>query len=521
MSKRNIFLAYLFFIFNIILSSQPSSALDIPTLTWERGKTQDVVLGGDAENLNWNLYLVQTESKEKVELKFQSSRSNSSNFQVYKVAVPKELELGEFYIVARDDKETESVLAIVQVVNRFQYQILEIPRDLLFILFGLILFLSMQLTLRLWTRLTYLSQPLLIQSNQGIINTLIRGMELQRLRWQQKWIGPDMHVEGRRGLGRIPESMLPLFAIVSGTYVGVNQSLKSIDGIGNTVFVALLAVIAFVDPYSGKLLTLSYISFFVVFNDSLNFPALLHLILSVAIFQLPRYVSDVSKEFITREFDMTERRHSYRLSSSISSLASGISVFWLYLVSESVIVSGTTNASNVIPLAIGVSLANMYLESKYSEESIKEDFEPRSQLKVVQPILKFQTLMVLSLIAIGTVYVWTDNLPISILFVFLTLGGLVSIYFSPSQEREIRSPILRLPYVVILLVAMFSSLIAYFVSTIPEVTRDRSVITLIFGSIPVFLFSLWALYFSKRSQTQLWKSPEDKILDQEKFPVQP
>ena len=57
------------------LAIPQASAVDVPLLTWERGKEQNIVLGGGAITNDWQIVLVQ---KNEVILKFSKSKINKA-----------------------------------------------------------------------------------------------------------------------------------------------------------------------------------------------------------------------------------------------------------------------------------------------------------------------------------------------------------------------------------------------------------------------------------------------------------
>ena len=64
---------------NLCLSIPQASAVDVPLLTWERGKEQNIVLGGGAITNDWQIVLVQ---KNEVILKFSKSKLNKEGLVV-------------------------------------------------------------------------------------------------------------------------------------------------------------------------------------------------------------------------------------------------------------------------------------------------------------------------------------------------------------------------------------------------------------------------------------------------------
>ena len=145
-SRASLFLCLL----ALLLPSQ-AHALEVPTLTWENGKSQSVVLGGETASLAWKIYL----QGEKIRpLSFTRSQESDAGFYVFTVALSRDFSPGAYTVVAIDPQGSSTLLAGVQVVDRFEYDILEIPLDLYFTLLLLVAFLALQISLKTWIRRT-------------------------------------------------------------------------------------------------------------------------------------------------------------------------------------------------------------------------------------------------------------------------------------------------------------------------------------------------------------------------------
>ena len=81
----------LFFCFTV----PNAQAADIPVLTWERGKVQNVVVGNSLAQGNWH---VELDSGTKTLVTFKASTVNAKGFRVYSGELPADLALGEYSI---------------------------------------------------------------------------------------------------------------------------------------------------------------------------------------------------------------------------------------------------------------------------------------------------------------------------------------------------------------------------------------------------------------------------------------
>ncbi|MSZ46180.1 MAG: hypothetical protein F2593_04785, partial [Actinobacteria bacterium] len=107
-----------------------ASAVDIPLLTWERGRVQEVVLGGSAATGNW---VVTLESEGEPTLTFSASRRNASGYLVYTVSIPDDYARGGYVVYAYGDGTPKTKVAAVSVVPRITFEVTKVPKELAWI----------------------------------------------------------------------------------------------------------------------------------------------------------------------------------------------------------------------------------------------------------------------------------------------------------------------------------------------------------------------------------------------------
>lgn len=101
-----------------------AQALDIPELTWERGRTQSITLGGDTSNKFWQIKL---EANGK-SLKFDQSESSKQGFIVYSVQIPEDLAVGRYRVVVSGPSAPVSTVAYVNISPTVSYDPLSDPK---------------------------------------------------------------------------------------------------------------------------------------------------------------------------------------------------------------------------------------------------------------------------------------------------------------------------------------------------------------------------------------------------------
>ena len=106
----------LFAAFLIALVALPTSAqaFDIPLLNWERGRVQQVVLGGGAYSAQW---VVTLEGNGIAPLTFTRSEPNKAGFVVYSLDVPNDLPVGAYSVSTSGKGSPKTVVAGVALVE--------------------------------------------------------------------------------------------------------------------------------------------------------------------------------------------------------------------------------------------------------------------------------------------------------------------------------------------------------------------------------------------------------------------
>jgi hypothetical protein len=89
-------------------------AADIPLLTWERGRQQQVAFAVGTENRSWDVQLI---SEEGVDIPFTKSSQSTAGFVVYTLTLPDQLDSGSYSVVAKNDQGTSKVIAGVLVIE--------------------------------------------------------------------------------------------------------------------------------------------------------------------------------------------------------------------------------------------------------------------------------------------------------------------------------------------------------------------------------------------------------------------
>ena len=124
---KNKFFSYflLSFIF-LFIGSSAAQAVDVPDLSWERGRQQSVTLGGDTKSVLWSISLDGFGQS----LPFSRSSVNDAGFIVYSIEIPEKLPVGRYQIVVRGPNTPATTTGYVNILNTVAYDPLSDPRGI-------------------------------------------------------------------------------------------------------------------------------------------------------------------------------------------------------------------------------------------------------------------------------------------------------------------------------------------------------------------------------------------------------
>jgi len=124
---RNKFASYvLFALIFLFIGSSAAAAVDVPDLSWERGRQQSVTLGGDTKSVLWKISLDGFGKS----LPFSRSSINDSGFIVYSIEIPENLAVGRYQIVVRGPNTADTTSGYVNILNTVAYDPLSDPRGI-------------------------------------------------------------------------------------------------------------------------------------------------------------------------------------------------------------------------------------------------------------------------------------------------------------------------------------------------------------------------------------------------------
>ena len=233
------------------MSAPVVSAADIPVLTWEKGKEHNIVLGGNGIVKDWK---IQVSGGQATPLDLTKSRVDGRGFVVFSVDIPENYPSGIYTVTTKSAQEESKIVAGVRIVEMSDYNLIQIPTKLFFILITLIILISTLSILRMqkYEKIEYLRAKL-AQAPTGAVGALYRFRESSIEEIHRSIFKFQLIREGEllHKFSPAAWAVVPWVAMVIGAAVSANERL--IEGVQLTpvLLYAGIAVIGLIDPFSG------------------------------------------------------------------------------------------------------------------------------------------------------------------------------------------------------------------------------------------------------------------------------
>ena len=489
-----------------------ATAADVPLLTWERGKEQSVVLGGESANNAWQILLIQDN---RVISKFRASKANSEGFIVYSTSLPSDLPLGSYTIETQAKNSARSIVAGVNVVKLAYFTIAQIPRALIFLLIALAFVTTTISTLRArrYKYFSYLESLEFTEDREDAMRSIpriLRGV-YKRRRDSLASITPSLFRFNLESSGQLlhkisPASWagLPLAAAALGAFVA--DQTQADGGIPNTpmYLLAIGSLIGVIDAYCGIVLLGSF-AFFQVITGNVTSIRDFVAVLAVGLgWFAPVLIANlyliIGERDLSKFLSGSSRRVFHLLNCVIAGFLGAIALTASQVLTDSVSVKVTQNGSQALYVAIFVGCAIALRSSLEPIVDRYRQFRPGHQILEVLTFNLQRALAPASIIAIYgfasfVIYVWTSSLAISALSAFvITLPFIfLNIHFS----KILISSLMRIPRSALLeslIVATITFGIFLYIQTLPYEISQRSRALLLFGSLPALVHAIYSAF---------------------------
>lgn len=500
-----------------IFTPTAAQAFDIPLLTWERGRDQQVVLGGGAYTNNWQVTL---EGESSEPLTFKASDKNAAGYIVYTLTLPDDFKLGPYSIVTNGAGSPRTVVAGVNVIaartigETSRLFSLTLIISIVIFLSGIVStirarkylyipFKSQQVLPRLtdpildeptnfWIRLEQAPYRVRVRSLTSLSQSLLRFLLIRE--------GELSHRLSKGIYGT-----LPLFGLIAGILTAV--TVKRNDGITNTAMTIFIAVaaIAIFDAFSGVFVALGFWAGQIITGQVTNVQEVLITLAIGFAWVGSSLFAALLREVIQRDFSSLSRgsEDSLKLAGVIGSSLVGGAVFYLgHSLANSVInIDLTARKLTLIDFIIVVAILAVRGFADVLVISRSSDAESRDEsfyiARTNSPITAFGVLVTI----FAFVFLWTDSAGRSLFIatIFALPYFLAFIRFDKSSFLRTE----RLPRNILLESLVLSGLAFVISSQIalkPLLSDQRADWLLLLAGIAPVIHSIYSAIYSSNEQ---------------------
>ena len=491
---RNKFIALLILGTSLILSAPVATAADIPLLTWERGKEQNIVLGGYTNQSTWKISLV---GKGIDPIEFRKSSINKAGYVVYSIAIPRDFPTGVYSVETSGKGSPKTVVAGIRVVDLIFYEILRVPAQLLFLLIVLVFLVTTLSTLRLsrYEHLAYLQSksevklPSIFSSFYRLRRNSVAGVQKSLFKHVIKKEGELLH--------KISPSLwavVPVLTFIFGIFIGLSTGTKL--GIPNIPLYLFLiaAVVGVIDPYSGFTAT---IGFGVIQTSQGNIGSVrgIGALISIGLaWVAPGIISSIYRETIGKD-SKPDKANSF-LPELFAAISSGAIFFSCELLISSLLnrVGPIVNSRFDLPLIIALAVVlKSRIERRLDRKALVDGSIIEVKSLVLSRVISPRATSVLTIFFGGVAYIWTESLAFAIATAVLLTVPLAALQVRfESPKLEFFSRIKRGILVESTIVAAVSAAIFFVIQSLPFEVVQKGKLIILGAAIPLIIHSIFS-----------------------------
>lgn len=397
-----------------------ANAVDIPIMTWERGRVQEVILGDASSSTDWKLQLIGDNTSPVL---FIASSKNEAGYLVYSAQIPGNLPVGAYSLETSGGGLPKTIVAGVNLIAAETYDIRKESRDLTFVV-GLFTFITVSLSSlrsRKYSRLTAVkSRTKISDKNLGassskkiiskIINVrteLTQGVQPSLLRYL---LGQESEILLK--LSKPAFYGLPILSIFLGFFAATNAEASGGLEKSDLLYFFLITLLGLIDSFSGifGLFTFWVIQFFNGNIASVN--QILVMVAAAIAWIGPSLAARVYQDAIEKDFMSESNSVRSQASSLVAGIGSALAATAIFFGGYKLLISllGEISTSwEMKPVYVGVvftvALAKAFFTNRFMRIEATSENEKFELVRVVSPIVAFTVFA----ITFGFAYSWTAN----------------------------------------------------------------------------------------------------------------
>lgn len=510
----------------LVFAPTAAQAFDIPLLTWERGREQQVVLGGGAYTQKW---IVTLEGNGQPVQTFKASEKNAAGYVVYSLYIPADFATGAYSVVTNGEGSPRTVVAGVSLIEAQTQTAATNLFDLTIIIaifvfltgivstirarkYTFIPFRSAQILPRLtdpvfdgeenfWDRLEAAPYRLRVQSLISLRPSLMRFLLIRE--------GEIAHRISKKLYG-----VSPLVGLIAGAIAGIEVGRN--DGLPSTpmtIFI-IVAAIAIFDAFAGVSATLG---FWAVQLFSGNITSFRDVLISLAVgiaWVGPSLFAALLRETISRDFESPAigGADPIKFLGVFGSSLIGAAVFYLgHALVNSVIY--TDHALRSITWAHILIIATMLLMRGFADGVVLERStisESRDESFVVSRVSSPITAFAVLAIVFAFVYIWTESAGRAFFVAALFALPYFLIFIRFNKISFLKTS--RIPRNILLesaIIAAIAFVVFRQISLKPLLLDQRADLLLLLTGVAPVLHSIYsAIYSSNEDKFSFEENPE-------------
>jgi hypothetical protein len=486
-------------LFTFGLGAPAASASDIPLLTWERGKEQNIVMGNTDIPSTWTIKLVGDGYQP---LTFRVSTRGTDGTIVYSVQIPSEMPIGTYSVQVLDTEgQLTTIVAGVDVIEMQTFEVVSIPSPLKFLLLSIVFLIAGVTTLRSkkYANLSYVHHRSLIEEGTLMHDArfppvlykfyTLRAKSFDSLKSTLFRFLMSRDSEFLHRISPLAWTLLPGVAFVLGAFASIvtGEDLPNIP----VAVLLLLVVIGLLDALSGFYVAAGFITLQIVLGHVTNLSQLLAVVSISLSWTLIGVIADLF--YLTSIKDLNSKGSSENRIISLflaSAVAGGLFIFAQVLTNSfSVNLREDSQLINLLGVLVGLIFMG--------RTSFREKFDSR-ELNQVTTVHYVTTRIISGMFALImwalfalTAYSWSQSLSTALVSASafsIPLFALVVRFAQP--EIKLLDKWRRNVYLEALLVLVITYGLFEFVARLPYPIVQRSQIYIVIAFIPAILHSL-------------------------------
>lgn len=510
MKSKNFAVAVLVAIFSAFIPS--TSAADIPLLSWERGKQQNIVLGGPSTGSGWKIFLV---AEGQADREFSASVPNSAGYIVYSIDLPRDLPLGGYAVEARAKGAPNSAVAAVNVIERTYYTISSIPTDLrlLFTFYAIIISSFAIIRARKYSYLSFSRDkshrrakgedkessrvPGIFQPFYKFRSRRQAEMEISFLKFIAYKDGEPLHK-----VSPILWAVTPFFTFLLGMYM--SYSIQGVTVIPNVALylIVIAAVVGAIDAISGATAAAGFLFASLILGDVNGMRTFLSVIAFTLAWCAPSMLASMYLIALKIDFSEAFAKVSTRvktvLALMISAALGSTAVMISAILTDSLVINKQGDSfarwplmaivaaviflKNLAEVLVDRSRRNRGAEIQSVEESI---FLARA----ISPGMTFM----LAVAFFGIIYVWTEKPAQSIVATAIIAAPFFLSFIVFPEVAGKRFPMIRRNLVLETILISLTTVGVYAgIQYLPMATREKAQAFILLGLVPVLIHAIYS-----------------------------